>query len=105
MADKIDTLVHELDSSYNINYLCSKYSHNQLKLQARNNMINDLKPHIEDQIYKEISKKLYDIYAEKFSNRMIEIFNDFLNGENTNKKIEDIFFDKGHEVAEKIHNK
>ena len=105
MADKIDTLVHNIDSSYDINYLCSKYSHNQLKLQARNNMINDLKPDIEDQIYKEISKKLYDIYAEKFSNRMIEIFNDFLNGENTNKKIEDIFFDKGHEVAEKIHNK
>ncbi len=105
LADKIDTLVHNIDSSYDINYLCSKYSHNQLKLQARNNMINDLKPDIEDQIYKEISKKLYDIYAENFSNRMIEIFNDFLNGENTNKKIEDIFFDKGHEVAEKIHNK
>lgn len=46
LADKIDTLVHDIDSSYNINYLCSKYSRNQLKLQARNNMINNLKPHL-----------------------------------------------------------
>ena len=105
LADELDTLTHDLDSSFNISYLSSKYGHNKLKLQARNNIINNLKPSIEDQVYREMSKKFYDIYAEKFSNKMVEIFHDLLNGDKCNKKIEDIFFYKGHETAEKIHNK
>lgn len=105
LADELDTLTHDLDSSFNISYLSSKYGHNKLKLQARNNIINNLKPSIEDQVYREMSKKFYDIYAEKFSSKMMEIFHELLNGDKCNKKIEDIFFDKGHETAEKIHNK
>ena len=52
-----------------------------------------------------MSKKLYDIFAEKFSEKLLEIFHDLLNGDKSNKKLEDIFFDKGHETAEKIYNK
>ena len=81
LADKLDTLTHDIDSTYNISYLSSKYSHNQLKLQSKNNIIENLKPSIEDKIYREISKQLFDIYAEKFSNKMVEIFQDLLNGE------------------------
>ena len=87
LADELDTLTHDLDSSFNISYLSSKYGHNKLKLQARNNIINNLKPSIEDQVYREMSKKFYDIYAEKFSNKMVEIFHDLLNGDKCNKKI------------------
>jgi len=91
LADRFDALTHELDSSYNICYLSSKFSHNQLKLQSKNNIINNLKPYIENQIYREISKKLYDLYAENFSNKLIEIFNYLLSGESETKIIEDIF--------------
>ena len=105
LADKIDNLTHELDSTYNISYLSSKYGHNNLKIQSKNNIINNLKPTIEDQVYREMSKKLYDIYADKFSEKLQEIFHELLNGDKSNKKLEDIFFDKGHETAEKIHNK
>ena len=105
LADELDTLTHDLDSSYNISYLSSKYGHNKLKLQARNNIIEKLKPNIEDQIYREMSKKLYDIYADKFSNKMMEIFHNLLESDNQDKKIADIFFDKGLETSEKIYNK
>ena len=105
LADRFDALTHELDSSYNICYLSSKFSHNQLKLQSKNNIINNLKPYIENQIYREISKKLYDLYAENFSNKLIEIFNYLLSGESETKIIEDIFWDKGQEIAEKTHKK
>ena len=105
LADKIDNLAHELDSTYNISYLSSKYGHNNLKIQSKNNIIDNLKPTIEDKVYREMSKKLYDIYADKFSEKLQEIFHELLNGDKSNKKLEDIFFDKGHETAEKIHNK
>ena len=105
LADKIDNLTHELDSTYNISYLSFKYGHNNLKIQSKNNITNNLKPEIEDQVYREMSKKLYDIYAEKFSEKLQEIFHELLNGDKSNKKLEDIFFDKGHETAEKIYNK
>ena len=105
LADEIDNLTHEIDSTYNISYLSSKYGHNTLKLQSRNNIINNLKPIIEDNIYREISKSLYDIYAEKFSNKMLEIFHDLIYGDKSNKKLINMFFDKGQETAEKIHSK
>ena len=103
LADTIDELTHELDSSHNISYLASKYGHSKLKLQSKNNIIENLKSIIEDHIYREASKILYDTYAEKFSQKMLEIFHDSLNGED--KKLENIFFDKGQETAEKIYNK
>ena len=105
LADELDTLTHDLDSSYNISYLSSKYGHNKLKLQAKNNIIEKLKPNIEVEIYREMSKKLYDIYADKFSNKMMEIFHNLLESDNQDKKIADIFFDKGLETSEKIYNK
>ena len=64
LAEDIDNLTHEIDSTYNISYLSSKYGHNKLKLQSRNNIINNLKPTIEDNIYREVSKILYDTYGE-----------------------------------------
>ena len=105
LADRFDALTHELDSSYNICYLSSKFSHNQLKLQSKNNIISNFKPNIENQIYREISKKLYDLYAENFSNKLIEIFNYLLSGESETKTIEDIFWNKGQKIAKKIHKK
>ena len=102
LADEIDNLTHEIDSTYIISYLSSKYGHNTLKLQSRNNIINNLKPSIEDNIYREISKSLYDIYAEIFSNKMLEIFHDLIYGDKSNQKLENMFFDKGQETAEKI---
>ena len=42
LADKLVILTHDIDSTFNISYLCSIYSDNQLKLQARNNIVSNL---------------------------------------------------------------
>ena len=46
-------------------------------------------------------KILYDIYAEKLPNKIIEIFHDLLNGDKINKKLEEIFVYKGRETQKK----
>ena len=105
MAEKLDILTHDIDSTFNISHLSSKYSHNQLKIQAKNNIINNLKPDIEDQVYKEVSKILYDIYAENFSNKLLEIFRGLLDGDEPDEKIEKFFVDKGKKITENFYNK
>ena len=105
MAEKLDILTHHIDSTFNISHLSSKYSHNQLKIQAKNNIINNLKPDIEDQVYKEVSKILYDIYAENFSNKLLEIFRGLLDGDEPDEKIEKLFLDKGKKITENFYNK
>ena len=105
MAEKLDNLTHDIDSTFNISHLSSKYSLNQLKIQAKNNIINNLKPDIEDQVYKEVSKILYDIYAENFSNKLLEIFRGLLDGDEPDEKIEKFFVDKGKKITENFYNK
>ena len=105
MAEKLDRLIHDIDSTFNISFLSSKYSINQLKIQAKNNILNNLKPDIEEQVYREVSKILYDIYANNFSNKLMEIFHDLLNGDEPDEKLEKIFFDKGKKIMEIFYNK
>lgn len=64
-----------------------------------------MKPDIEDQVYKEVSKILYDIYAENFSNKLLEIFRGLLDGDEPDEKIEKFFVDKGKKITENFYNK
>ena len=105
MAEKLDSLIHDIDSTFNISFLSSKYSINQLKIQAKNNILNNLKPDIEEQVYRKVSKILYDIYANNFSNKLMEIFHDLLNGDEPDEKLEKIFYDKGKKIMEIFYNK
>ena len=102
LAENLLEFNTNLDSKYKIMYLNSKYNFNELKRQAKDNILKDLKPLIENKIYKEMSKILFDKFALEFSKKVSEIFHDLLCN---NKKIKEIFKEKGKETGNICYNK
>jgi len=94
LTEKLVDFVAKLEAKYQISKLSSKYHYNELKRQARNNIIIYFKPVIEDIIYREISKILFQKLADKISNELLECFHELLKN---NKKIKEIFSSKGKE--------
>jgi hypothetical protein len=94
LTEKLVDLVAKLEDKYQITKLSSKYHYNELKRQAKNNIIYNFKPELEDNIYREISKILFQKLVDKLSNELLECFNELLKN---NKKIKEIFSSKGKE--------
>lgn len=94
LTEKMIDFLAKLEAKYHISSLSSKYNYNQLKRQARINTIKDFKPVIEDIIYREISKILFQKLADKVSNELLGCFHELLKN---NKKIKEIFSSKGKE--------
>ena len=105
LAEKLDGLTRNLDSKYNIIHLSNKFSHSQLKIQAKNYLRENLKQILEHTIYKEMSSKLFDNYSEEFSNKLLSVYHDMITGEKMDKEIKKIFKNKGKENAKKYHTK
>ena len=97
LTEKLVDFVAQLDAKYKITYLSAKYHYNELKRLAKKNIITNLKPIIEYNIYKEISKKIFDKFSEELSAILLEVFQDLLI---KNRGIKEIFKIKGKENAE-----
>ena len=86
LTEKMIDFLAKLEAKYHISSLSSKYNYNQLKRQARINTIKDFKPVIEDIIYREISKILFQKLADKVSNELLGCFHELLKNNKKEKK-------------------
>jgi len=102
LSENLVGFVANLDMKYNITYLSSKYHYNALKKKAKEEIIRNLKPVIETKIYYEMKKILLDQFAQEFSGKLLELFQGLLN---SNKKIREIFNEKGKFNANICFNK
>jgi len=91
LVNKID---NDLNKKYQVIYLSGIYNHNRLKKEAKDNIILSLKPLIAKRVFKEIHKKIFKIFCNEFSKKLIEYF-DFLI--NNNRGFNNIFKNKGKE--------
>ena len=102
LAECLGELVNKIDGHMNQKYqtthLSAIYNHNRLKKDAKKNIISYLKPLIEKRIYKEINKKLFKLFCNEFSGKLIDYF-DFLII--NNRGINSIFKNKGKDKAKR----
>ena len=94
LAEELVDFVHNLETKYQVSNLSSKYNYNELKRQAKNGINKDFKIVIEDIIYREISKIIYNKFSDKFSNELMNCFHYLLKN---NKNIKEIFTKRGQE--------
>jgi len=96
LTEELVDFVAQLEAKYQINKLSSKYHYNELKRQAKKNIINQFKPMLEDIIYAEISQMILIKFAKKVSNELLKCLHYLLEN---NKKIKEIFSSKGKEKS------
>ena len=94
LAENLVDFVHNLEAKYQVSNLSSKYNYNELKRQAKNGINKDFKIVIEDIIYREISKIIYNKFSDKFSNELMNCFHFLLKN---NKNIKEIFNKRAQE--------
>ena len=102
LTEKLVDFVAKLDAQFKVKYLSAKYHYNELKRLAKTDLISNLKPLIENFVYKEMSKKLFEKLTEELSNLLSEVFQELLIN---NRGIKEIFNIKGKENAEKCYNR
>ena len=94
ITEELVDFVANLEVKYQISNLSSKYHYNELKRQAKNSILNNLFPVIENEIYREVSKLIFVKFSEKISEELSSCFHELLK---SNKKIKKIFSTKGKE--------
>jgi len=94
LTEELVDFVAKLENKFQISNLSSKYHYNELKRQAKNEIIKNFKPVIEDIIYREISQLFFQKFSEKISSELSKCFHELLKN---NKKIREIFSEKGKE--------
>ena len=97
LADELEKYVKQLESKYQIKSLCSKYYYNELKKLAKNNIIKNYKPIIEDIIYRKISQIVFKKFGEKIKDELMDCFQELLK---IHKGIKKLFTSKGKEISD-----
>ena len=96
LAEELIDYVSKLETKYQISNLSSKYNYNELKRQAKINIIKIFKPVIEDIIYREISQIIFQNLYGKISKELSDCFRGLLK---SHKVIREIFTSKGKEIS------
>ena len=94
LSEELIDFVSKIETKYKVSSLSSKYNYNELKRQSKNCIMNNFKPILEDIIYRDLSLILFQQYAEKISNELMECCNELLK---SNKRIREIFNSRGKE--------
>lgn len=96
LTEDLVDFVSDLENRNQISNLSSKYNYNELKRQAKNGIIKNLKPVLEDIIYREISQIIFQKFFEKISGGLLICFKELAK---ENKKFREIFTTKGKEIS------
>ena len=96
LTEDLVDFVSDLENKNQISSLSSKYNYNELKRQAKNGIIKNLKPVLEDIIYRGISQIIYQKFSEKISEGLLICYKGL---SKENKKFREIFTSKGKEIS------
>jgi len=96
LTEDLVDFVARLETKYQISSLSSKYNHNELKRQAKNIIIKNFKPILDDIIYREISQIIFQKFYEKISKELFICFEEVSKAQ---KNFREIFGSKGKEIS------
>lgn len=96
LTEDLVDFVSNLENKNQISNLSSKYNYNELKRQAKNGIIKNLKPVLEDIIYRGISQIIFQKFSEKISEGLLICYKGL---SKENKKFREIFTLKGKEIS------
>ncbi len=102
LTEDLVDFVSRLETKYQIKSLSSKYNHNELKQQAKNAIVKNFKPVLDDIIYRDISQIIFQKFYEKISIELMTCFEELSKG---NKRFREIFGSKGKEISVVCLNK
>ena len=102
LTEDLVDFVSRLETKYQIKSLSSKYNHNELKWQAKNAIVKNFKPVLDDIIYRDISQIIFQKFYEKISIELMTCFQELSKG---NKRFREIFGSKGKEISVVCLNK
>ena len=106
LTEDLINFVSDLEKKNQISNLSSNNNYNELKRQAKNGIIKNLKPVLEDIIYREINQIIFQKFSDKIKEGLLIYYKEI---SKENKKFREIFTLKGKEISlyclQKIKNK